>query len=197
MNLDTHIPASARVIDPPQIPPQGQDDFSKPALPPPGSLFQSLPDLVNSLKHYFSTAQKFRTVTDTVTSRETGDITETVREIPCAPPSFLQWCQKNKMKLRDLRDLALRDQDVRDAVEEAYLTMREFVIENGLTGRYDTKFAQFYLTAEFKMITSLGEVTINVNSDEEGGSTTLKKKKKYKQKSALSTVLDALEQTNN
>ena len=191
MNLSTHTSFEAGVIDPPQVPGARQDYFLKPCLPPPGSLFKTTSELVTSLTSYFSSQKKFRTVRDVTTHRETGDITEIEREIPCAPPSFLQWCQKNKLKLRELRDMVLASQEVRDAVEEAYLTAREFVIENGLLGRYDTKFAQFYLTAEFKMVTSLGEININVNSEEKG------KKRKTREKAVLSGVLDSLEQTNN
>lgn len=178
----------------PRSPGDMADELLKTPSPPPASPFHSLQDLAISLVNFFYNSEKFRTLTSTTTDPDTGHVTEQQFDKPCAPPSFLTWCRKNNIKLRELRELVQDSLEVRDAVEECYLIMKEFVIENGLTGLYDTQFAKFYATSEFKMVSSLGQVNV-VHETKQLEEEEINKRKNKKKK--LTFALDQLEDTNS
>ena len=191
VSMDSTLISKSQLTDAPPCQGAMADASVQRPSPPPASPFKCLLDLEKSLRSHFFNAKKSRQITVTHVNRKTDEISETISQVPLPPPSFLMWCNTNGVRLRELKELVLKDKDLRDTVEECYLMAREFVIDNGLTGLYETKFAQFYATSEFKMVSNLLQINVTDETPEK-----VQEGKHSKRKKILAQALDQLEDSN-
>ncbi len=120
------------------------------------------PQLIEEMYSYFYHREKTRTVTENIYMKD-GSIREVTKEIANTPPHFSEFCRKRGIHVRIIKLWRKEHPEFEQAYEDCQEIIKEFLIDNGLTGNYSSQFS-IYVANNLTDMKDKSEVTkVNVN----------------------------------
>lgn len=113
------------------------------------------PEIGNLMYRWFANLPKVRVVSETMVWKN-GEVREVTREVACPPPHFSEFARELNITESRLKGWAKKHPEFREAYLACKAIIKEFMIDNGLLGKYQGQFAQF--TA--KNITDMKDKTV-------------------------------------
>lgn len=139
-------PLNTRHIDDIEYLPQVALPKSISPLPPSSKALQSrleyTPEIGEKMLEFFTAAEPTRIVVDVMTWKN-GEIREVEREVPNPPPSFSKFARSIGTTTYRLNQWKKQQPEFKEYYEECQQVIKEFIVENGLTGKYSGAFAIF------------------------------------------------------
>lgn len=100
------------------------------------------PEIGNLMYRWFANMPKVRVVSETMTWKN-GEVREIVKEVACPPPHFSEFARELNLTEQTLRVWAKKYPEFRESYLACKAIIKEFLIDNGLLGKYQGQFAQF------------------------------------------------------
>lgn len=123
------------------------------------------PKIIDAMYDYFYNAEKTKVVEETVYLKN-GEIREISKEVANTPPHFSEFCRKKNIPYRKFKLWLTLYDELYDAYEDCNEIIKEFIIDNGLVGKYQSNFAIFAATnlTDMKVKTETTTKQVNVNT---------------------------------
>lgn len=121
-----------------------------------------IPEYCNRMVEYFENVQKVRVVIETLTWKN-GEIREVEKEVPNAPPQFSEFARSIGVTHRTLKGWAKSHTEFNEAYEMCREIFKEFLIANGLTGKYPSQITTFVAKNETDMVDNVTVNNVNFN----------------------------------
>jgi len=116
------------------------------------------PEYCEQMTAFFEKAEMTKIVYETMTWKN-GEVREVEKEVPLPPPQFSEFARTVGVTHRRLKSWAKKYPAFAEAYEECKDIFKEFIISNGLTGKYPGQFATFVAKNE----TDMKDKTVNEN----------------------------------
>ena len=123
------------------------------------------PKIIDTMYDYFYNAEKTKVIEETVYLKN-GEIREISKEVANTPPHFSEFCRKKNIPYRKFKLWLTLYDDLYEAYEDCNEIIKEFIIDNGLIGKYQSNFAIFAATnlTDMKVKTETTTKQVNVNT---------------------------------
>lgn len=120
------------------------------------------PKIIDTMYDYFYNAEKTKVIEETVYLKN-GEIREISKEVANTPPHFSEFCRKKNIPYRKFKLWLTLYDDLYEAYEDCNEIIKEFIIDNGLVGKYQSNFAIFAATNLTDMKVKTENITKQVN----------------------------------
>lgn len=111
---------------------------------------------------FFDSHEKYAIITETLVWKS-GEVREVQKKIANPPPSFRDFAKSIGVRYKTLELWAKKYPDFLECMEEAQEIYKDFLIENGLLGKYTGEFTKFVAKNKVGMKDQTETKNLNVN----------------------------------
>jgi hypothetical protein len=111
---------------------------------------------------FFDSHDKYAIITETLVWKS-GEVREVQKKVANPPPSFRDFAKKIGVRYKTLELWAKKYPDFLECMEEAQEIYKDFLIENGLLGKYTGEFTKFVAKNKVGMKDQSETKNLNVN----------------------------------